>query len=190
MREDILREADRLMRIGGYGGLNFGTIAGSLGTTRANLHYHFKNKESLAQAVVDHYVAHVQARVVRLTEAHPGDFPRIMLALHDDLWETLTTLDYQGHCVCSRVAVEQSVAPGHLRHKAEEHFTWLITAFSRAIALSQSSGTLCTHRPAADLAREALAVYLGVAQVAMSIPQERLPGSRTRRTIPDWVGGL
>ena len=48
MKNAILKRAEQQLMGGGYDKLNFATIARDLNTTRANLHYHFKNKETLA----------------------------------------------------------------------------------------------------------------------------------------------
>jgi len=40
----------------GYRGTSFGDISAALGTTRANIHYHFGNKQSLVDEVLDDYM--------------------------------------------------------------------------------------------------------------------------------------
>lgn len=53
MKEEIKRQAIRLFTISGYGGVSFGDITEQLGTTRANIHYHFGSKSGLAEEVLD-----------------------------------------------------------------------------------------------------------------------------------------
>jgi TetR/AcrR family transcriptional repressor of nem operon len=63
MKSKIIDIATKQMLAGGYDNLSFGRIAEELNITRANIHYHFKNKENLALEVfmdyetkiVDHY---------------------------------------------------------------------------------------------------------------------------------------
>lgn len=74
----------RLLRTGGYEALNFGTIAEELNTTRANIHYHFKNKENLALAAIDRYMDDIESNIRTLAEEHPGDYPAVMVALDED----------------------------------------------------------------------------------------------------------
>lgn len=187
MREQIIREADRLIRTGGYEALNFGTIAAKLGTTRANLHYHFKNKENLALTVTDRYIAEVRSRLTRLRRTYAGNFPAILLALDADLWERLSALSYKGYCVCARLIADQAQSPYPLLQKAEEHFEWLVNAFSEEIGASQVSGRMKADRPARELALESLSIYLGVAQMAMSLAPEREADSYSRRRIGEWL---
>lgn len=55
MRDQIKRLAEELLIRHGYRGFNFRSIAEELGTTRANLHYHFGNKDGLVLEVLDEY---------------------------------------------------------------------------------------------------------------------------------------
>ena len=56
MRARIKSLALDLLIQHGYRGVSFGVLAKLLGTTRANIHYHFGNKESLVEEVLEDYV--------------------------------------------------------------------------------------------------------------------------------------
>src|SRR5690349_4207286 len=56
MRERIKALALDLLIKHGYRGVSFGDLAEALQTTRANIHYHFGNKESLVEEVLGDYV--------------------------------------------------------------------------------------------------------------------------------------
>jgi AcrR family transcriptional regulator len=56
MREQIKELALDLLIQHGYRGVSFGDLAKALETTRANIHYHFGNKESLVEEVLEDYV--------------------------------------------------------------------------------------------------------------------------------------
>src|SRR3954447_7598070 len=51
----ILDVAERMLQVRGYNGFSYGDVAGELGITRAALHYHFKGKAELGQALIDRY---------------------------------------------------------------------------------------------------------------------------------------
>lgn len=55
-REKILSVATELLIRNGFGGFRFSDVAERLNITRANIHYHFGNKENLAEEVVVRYV--------------------------------------------------------------------------------------------------------------------------------------
>lgn len=56
MRDAIKATALDLLIRHGYRGANFGDIAAELATTRANIHYHFGNKQALVDEVLTDYV--------------------------------------------------------------------------------------------------------------------------------------
>ena len=53
MKDEIKRLAIRLFTLKGYRGVSFGDLTDELGTTRANIHYHFGSKSGLAEAVLE-----------------------------------------------------------------------------------------------------------------------------------------
>ncbi len=56
MRRQIKTLARDLLIRHGYRGVSFGDIASELETTRANIHYHFGNKQTLVEEVLEDYV--------------------------------------------------------------------------------------------------------------------------------------
>jgi TetR/AcrR family transcriptional repressor of nem operon len=56
MRDQIKDLALELLIKHGYRGVSFGDLADALKTTRANIHYHFGNKEGLVEQVLEEYV--------------------------------------------------------------------------------------------------------------------------------------
>lgn len=56
MRQTIKDTALELLVRHGYRGTSFGDISAALGTTRANIHYHFGNKQALVDEVLGDYM--------------------------------------------------------------------------------------------------------------------------------------
>lgn len=73
MRNDIKQIAGQLLITNGYRGLRFGDIADRLGTTRANIHYHFGTKENLVEEVIEEYLSGTldELRLIWLDERLP-----------------------------------------------------------------------------------------------------------------------
>jgi len=86
MRDAILEKAEQQLMTGGYDKLNFATIAKELGTTRANLHYHFKNKETLAIEVTRQYASHYIEEFSRLRETFNGNYLGFFETVEDMIW--------------------------------------------------------------------------------------------------------
>src|SRR6202012_1004558 len=53
--ERILDIAERLVQTRGFNNFSYADIAGELGITTASLHYHFRSKAELGQALVSRY---------------------------------------------------------------------------------------------------------------------------------------
>jgi len=86
MRDAILEKAEQQLMLGGYDKLNFANIAKELNTTRANLHYHFKNKETLAIEVVRRYSAGYTVEFERLRKSFNGNISGFFQAVEDMMW--------------------------------------------------------------------------------------------------------
>src|SRR3977135_2616125 len=56
MRDRVKELALEFLIKHGYRGVSFGDLADALETTRANIHYHFGNKDGLVEAVLEDYV--------------------------------------------------------------------------------------------------------------------------------------
>ncbi|MBN8993638.1 MAG: TetR/AcrR family transcriptional regulator [Rhizobiales bacterium] len=56
MRDQIKALAKDLLIQRGYRGVSFGDLASALNTTRANIHYHFGNKQKLVSEVLNDYI--------------------------------------------------------------------------------------------------------------------------------------
>lgn len=75
MREKIKSLALDLLIQHGYRGVSFGDLADVLKTTRANIHYHFGNKQALVEEVLEDYI---EETLAGLREALQGsDLPLI-----------------------------------------------------------------------------------------------------------------
>ncbi len=66
MRDRIKATATDLFVQHGYRGVSFGDIATELGITRANIHYHFGNKQNLLDELLEEYVEGTLERMRRI----------------------------------------------------------------------------------------------------------------------------
>jgi len=86
MKDAILQLAEQQLMVGGFDKLNFATLAKELGTTRANIHYHFKNKESLAIEVTRQYGARYCDEFKALREMFRGNFVGFFETVNNYFW--------------------------------------------------------------------------------------------------------
>ncbi|KAM3096122.1 TetR/AcrR family transcriptional regulator [Phormidesmis sp. 146-12] len=190
MKNKILELAAQTLRTGGYEALSFSTISEQLNISRANIHYHFKSKENLALEAVNQYMANVENKFEQLSQRYAGNCRAIFQSLDDNLWMNLTEDEYQGFCMCLNIVIGQSWIPQSLKDRATQHFEQLVKLFEQVIKDAQASGLISEQSSAEDLAREAMLVHFGIAQLAMTLQKEREAQSFSRRYMKLWLDRL
>lgn len=164
MREEILNLAQQQLKEGGYENLSFGRIAQTLETTRANLHYHYKNKESLAKAAVQSFMAEFEEQLSQLLSKHKGDFPGFLAELEAFMLQSVREEGCKGACPCSQVIREASV-PQSITKMSQDHFKHVIELFTVAIDDSKASSNIKTELPSGKLAMMTMNTMMGMAQM-------------------------
>ncbi|MGL1901718.1 MAG: TetR/AcrR family transcriptional regulator [Fibrobacterales bacterium] len=136
MREEILERAELQLMTGGFAKLNFGTIAKELETTRANIHYHFKNKESLAVEITEKYGHTAIDHFNSLSESFNDDFFGFFGAVEKMFWEMAECSGSTGCCIATKLATEQDV-PEQLQELTQafykKHEQILIDVIQKAV---------------------------------------------------------
>ena len=184
MREEILTIAEDQMKAGGFAHLNFGAISSQLGTTRANLHYHFKNKETLALEVTKRFIADQEADLRKTVAQFPGNFPGLMGAMEDWLWGHRECNGAVGACVCEQI-IRQPEVPEALLTLAKEHFVVFRTLIVEQVIDSQESGTITKEVDAVQIALEAGCILMGLGQMSLFMEENELP--LVKGTLKKWV---
>ncbi len=82
MREKIKSTATDLFICHGYRGVSFGDIASELSITRANIHYHFGNKQKLLEEVLEDYVNGTLARMASIWRDDTRTFAEKVKGIH------------------------------------------------------------------------------------------------------------
>lgn len=84
-RERIRQIAEELYVLNGHDGFSFGDIAAAVGTTRANIHHHFGNKQRLMTELIHGFVAGAEGRIVQHWTRPGMRFAERMRSQRDDL---------------------------------------------------------------------------------------------------------
>jgi AcrR family transcriptional regulator len=85
MRDRIRAVAEELYVLRGYGGFSFGDIAAAVGTTRANIHHHFGNKQRLMAELIAGFVADAERRIAACWTAGEAPLATRLAGQLDDL---------------------------------------------------------------------------------------------------------
>jgi TetR/AcrR family transcriptional regulator, transcriptional repressor for nem operon len=114
----ILDAAERMLQVRGYNGFSYGDVAGELGITRAALHYHFKGKAELGQALIERYATRFAAALGALDETAPDAAAK--LRGYADIY--LDVLSRDRMCLCGMLAAEYRTLPEPLQASVSAFF--------------------------------------------------------------------
>jgi len=114
----ILDTAERMLQVRGYNGFSYGNVAEELGITRAALHYHFKGKSELGQALIERYAERFSAALDALDETAPDAAAK--LRGYADLYLDVLRRDLM--CLCGMLAAEYTTLPEPLQESVSAFF--------------------------------------------------------------------
>jgi len=168
--------------------LNFGTIADNLGITRANIHYHFKNKEKLALSTIERYMTEGRQVMGAISERFPADFPGMIGAIEEELWKEYEAAGTMP-CVCAALMRGGEGVPKSLMEESARHYQDIVGVFTHHIKASQGAGTVKSKRKAEDIAREGLLLFFALMQLR-STSKEGLNTLEFRGSLSKWAKSL
>jgi TetR/AcrR family transcriptional regulator, transcriptional repressor for nem operon len=114
----ILDAAERMLQVRGYNGFSYGDVAEELGITRAALHYHFKGKGELGQALIERYATRFAAALEALDETAPDAAAK--LRGYAGLYLDVVSRDRM--CLCGMLAAEYRTLPEPLQESVSAFF--------------------------------------------------------------------
>lgn len=186
MRDEILKTAQVQMSLGGYKNLNFADIAEKLGTTRANVHHHFKNKEGLALEVTRHYTKGVLEMAKEMAEAHPGDFKGFIAAIEAHIVGEIRESGKESACICGQLIKEHDI-PENLRAIASDFLAEGVVMLEAMIASAQQSGNLPNEIDPNKMARVTHAMIIGIDDMALIFDDRNVAADYVDGLLTEWV---
>jgi AcrR family transcriptional regulator len=133
----VLERAVEVARRQGLGGLTIGTLADQAGLSKSGLFAHFRSKESLQMAVIEHARASFEAAVARPAVKAPRGEARVR-----ELFERWLEWDSRpGGCPFIAAATEFDDQPGPVRDRLvrdlRDLFDMIATVFRTGLAEGQ-----------------------------------------------------
>ena len=179
-RERIIEAANHLIYTQGYNRTSFADVAAAVGITKGNLHYHFRSKEELLDAVI--------AYRMNVITAHIEDWEREFSDPRDRLKRyARVLLNEQSDVVrygCPMGSLNAELAKGQLplrdrtREMFDAYLVWLTKAFREL-----------GRRDAKSLARHLLALTQGAALMSSVYADERIV-KEEHKAIEAWIDSL
>ena len=139
-REAILDAAGRLARHVGLGGMTIGSLAAATGLSKSGLYAHFRSKEALQIAVLEHTRARFVTEVVAPALTAPRGEPRVRA-----IFENWLKWDGQpGGCLFVAASSELDDQPGPARDRLvrdqRDWFDTLAEVFRTGVSEGQFDG--------------------------------------------------
>lgn len=161
-RAAVLDQAVLLATVAGLDGLSLSQVADALGVSKSGLFAHWRSKEALQLAVIDHARAQWIEHIVRPALAAPRGLRRLW-AVHDHRLRFYEAQVLPGGCFFANAHFEFNARPGPVRDRlAGELSDWM----TFLTGLAEQALTVGDLRPGADPAATAyLTQSLGVCTV-------------------------
>jgi TetR/AcrR family transcriptional regulator, transcriptional repressor for nem operon len=157
MQNRIKRVAMELLIKHGYRGLRFSDIAMRLGTTRANIHYHFGTKQKLVEEVIDDYLADTLARYrpIWLDErASFQDKIQATIEFHRGRYRRFNRRSDRGRpwSLIARMRLERDILSPRTNAALHEFGAEIDGYVVRAVEMAKATGELGPEAPVRDIA--------------------------------------
>jgi TetR/AcrR family transcriptional regulator, transcriptional repressor for nem operon len=161
-RTQILDVAERLVQTRGFNDFSYADIATELSVTTAALHYHFRSKAALGDALIERYSERFFTELTRITAT--TDDAREQVERYVDLYRDVLAAGRM--CLCGVLAAEFPTLPESMRAAVGRFFdrneTWLVALLEQGAVTRRLGGT----EPARDTARMMVDTLEGAVMIA------------------------
>lgn len=194
-REAILIAAYRLFYRNGFARVSVDAVAEEAGVTKKTLYYHFRSKDSVAAAVIEHQSPFALATVEAWLSEPSGDPGKVVARLFERFEDWASGPNFHG-LGFTRIVMELADLPGHpARSAAQRHKLLvegrLLDAFAslgvgdpeaiarQIVVLIEGANALMLIHGDTAYVRAAATIAEGI--VARSVPAPPTSGRRRRR---------
>jgi TetR/AcrR family transcriptional repressor of nem operon len=188
-KEQILEIADRQMKDGGYDALNFREISEHLNISKANVHHHFKNKETLAIEVTDHYAQMHFQTFNEIGNQTAPDYIKFIKQINEMFWGMAKESNSCSVCVCSQVIKSDNV-PAALLERAHSHFNTMNELFTKFAKIAIENKSINTKLSAKEVGLQTRIFMSGIMTVAQGFPDVASAKKVLGKQADLWLNNL
>ncbi|CAI6085530.1 TetR/AcrR family transcriptional regulator [Cohnella sp. JJ-181] len=136
--ELILDTAQGLVQEVGFNGFSYAHIAEKIGIRTASIHYHFPNKEDLAEALIARYNREFVAKIAEIDSETTNNLDKIRRYM------MIFSIPVDTYCTCLSVMLSSDLATltEKVREKLAAFFTANLTWVERVLEQGRSEGHL------------------------------------------------
>jgi TetR/AcrR family transcriptional regulator, transcriptional repressor for nem operon len=158
----ILDIAEGLVQTRGFNGFSYADVAGELRVTTASLHYHFRGKAELGEALITRYTARFMDALEAI--AKQGGTARSQLEAYTRIYGDV--LRRRRMCLCGMLAADYDTLPESMRSAVVQFFDanerWLIGVLKQGAR----DGSLAYAGPVEDVAQSIVSGLEGAILIA------------------------
>jgi TetR/AcrR family transcriptional regulator, transcriptional repressor for nem operon len=158
----ILDVAETLVQTRGFNGFSYAHIAEALGVTKASLHYHFRGKADLGEALIARYTERFSAALEEIDRRETS--AKAKLAAYAELYSGV--LRGQRMCLCGMLAAEYATLPKPIGAAIVRFFDANQAWLSRVLADGRAAHQISFDGDPADGAQAIIAGLEGAMLVA------------------------
>jgi TetR/AcrR family transcriptional regulator, transcriptional repressor for nem operon len=158
----ILDVAERLVQTRGFNDFSYADIADELGITKPALHYHFRSKAVLGDAIIVRYSERFFSALERIESSESDAHAR--LKAYVQLYRSV--LSERRMCLCGILAAEYQTLPVSMRSAVLDFFERNETWLERVLREGHDAHTLTVGEPIRDVARTIIDTLEGATMIA------------------------
>ena len=189
MKTEILALAMNQMVDGGYDSLNFRNIAEQLNISKANIHHHFVNKETLALEVVHTYTTEMLKNMQHLANAFETDLPGFLDAAETFFWSKCHESGHCSICVCEQVT-RVSDAPEAMKKMSEDFSKQFNQLINQVVSGTAAAGKLKPELIPDEVTTQTNMMMSGMGNMARMYPSVAEAEAALHGTLQSWVKTL
>ncbi len=185
-RSRILIAAVETACTNGFNGLNLQPLADRVGLTKSGLYAHFRSKEALQLAALEHAAGLFQLSVVAPAKTAPAGLPRLR-GVFERWLEWPVGAGLPGHCPLFAAAVEFDVEEGPVRERLMRLFRDFREVLEQLVASSVRHGHLAPGTVPRQLVHELVALRYAH-HWGLDFMREAATAERTRAAFTALIG--
>lgn len=185
-KDAILHLAIQQMKEGGYDALNFREIAEELEVSKANIHHHFQNKDTLAYNAVESYSLKTLKAFQAFADEADGDLLWFMKQMEEMFWTMSKEEGHCGVCVCEQIA-RVPHSPSALKEQSN-HFSNRICEIVHEVVLKASAqGRFRPGLNPEEISLLLILLFKGKMSYAQSFPTVEEAKESVQGVIHTWL---
>lgn len=189
MKAEILELATKQMRDGGYDALSFRAIAEQLHVSKANIHHHYVNKETLALEVIEAYTTEMLAGMQQLADQFDGDLIGFMEAVEGFFWSVCRESGHCSVCVCEQVSRVSDV-PDAMKEMSQDFSGRFYELIRGVVDKAFDKGLLRSDANPESVAKQIIMMMSGLGAMARTKTCVSEAENSLGGTVQSWIKTL